>query len=88
MNKAILIHPMFQIKRVIVAEVSRIPSTAYNGNILEGSQHVDGEHGHVFHACFWELKLIWFKKEEIKERFQTEVGEKFGMEFNLYFNFP
>jgi formyltetrahydrofolate deformylase len=86
MNKAILIIQCPD-QKGIVAEVSRF-LYSYNGNILEVDQHVDGEMGMFFMRASWELNSFGLKKEEIKERFQTEVGEKFGMEFNLYFNFP
>lgn len=86
MNKAILIIQCPD-QKGIVAEVSRF-LYSYNGNILEVDQHVDGEMGLFFMRASWVLDSFGLKKEEIKERFQTEVGGKFGMEFNLYFNFP
>lgn len=86
MNKSILIIQCPD-QKGIVAEVSRF-LYRYNGNILEVDQHVDGEMNMFFMRASWELDSFGLKKEEIKERFQTEVGKKFGMEFNLYFNFP
>ena len=86
MNKAILIIQCPD-QKGIVAEVSRF-LYGYNGNILEVDQHVDEEMGMFFMRASWELDSFGLKEEKIKERFQTEVGEKFGMEFNLHFNFP
>ncbi len=86
MNKAILIIQCPD-QKGIVAEVSRF-LYSYNGNILEVDQHVDGEMGMFFMRASWELDSFGLKKEEIRERFETEVGEKFGMEFKLHFNFP
>ncbi|GEM_PF-1963914 len=58
------------------------------GNILKQNQHVGGEMGIFFMRVSWVLDSSGPKKEEIKENFQNEVGQKFGVEFNLYFNFP
>ncbi len=86
MNKAILIIQCPD-QKGIVAAVSQF-LYSYNGNILEVDQHVDGEMGMFFMRASWELDSFGLKKEDIKTQFQTEVGEKFSMQFNLHFNFP
>lgn len=86
MNKAILIIQCPD-QKGIVAEVSRF-LYSYEGNILEVDQHVDEEMGRFFMRAAWELDSFSLKKEEIAERFEQEVGQRFKMEFTLHFNFP
>lgn len=86
MDKAILIIQCPD-QKGIVAEVSRF-LYSYNGNILEVDQHVDEEMGLFFMRAAWELDSFSLKKEEISSRFETEVGQRFRMEFKLHFNFP
>lgn len=86
MNKAILLIQCPD-KKGIVSEVSRF-LYSYNGNILEVDQHVDEEMGLFFMRAAWELDSFSLKKDEIATRFETEIGQKFGMEFKLHFNFP
>ncbi|MFN3996788.1 formyltetrahydrofolate deformylase [Algoriphagus sp.] len=86
MNKAILLIQCPD-QKGIVSEVSRF-LYSYNGNILEVDQHVDEEMGLFFMRAAWELDSFLLKKEEIIAKFKDEVGQKFGMEFKLYFNFP
>jgi len=70
----------------IVAEGSR-SSTATMETSSSRSARGWGN-GHFFMRASLGIKLIWFKKEEIKEQnFRLEVGEKFGWSSNLYFNF-
>ncbi len=61
---------------------------SYDGNILEVDQHVDEEMGRFFMRAAWELDSFSLIKEEIAERFEQEVGNRFRMEFKLHFNFP
>lgn len=86
MNKAILIIQCPD-QKGIVAEVSRF-LYSYDGNILEVDQHVDEEMGRFFMRAAWELDSFSLIKEEIAERFEQEVGNRFKMEFKLHFNFP
>ena len=86
MNQAILIVQCPD-QKGIVAEVSRF-LYSYQGNILEVDQHIDEEMGRFFMRAAWELDSFVLKKDEISERFQTEVAARFGMEFSLHFNFP
>jgi len=86
MKKAILIIQCPD-QKGIVAEVSRF-LYSYQGNILEVDQHVDVEMGMFFMRAAWELDTFSLKKDEIAERFQSEVGVRFKMQFKLHFNFP
>lgn len=86
MKKAILIIQCPD-QKGIVAEVSRF-LYSYQGNILEVDQHVDVEMGMFFMRAAWELDTFSLKKDEIAEHFQSEVGERFKMQFKLHFNFP
>lgn len=86
MKKAILIVQCPD-QKGIVAEVSRF-LYSYQGNILEVDQHVDVDMGMFFMRAAWELDTFSLKKDEIAEHFQSEVGERFKMQFKLHFNFP
>lgn len=86
MNKAILLIQCPD-QKGIVSEVSRFLYT-YNGNILEVDQHVDEEMGMFFMRAAWELDSFSLKKDEIASSFESQIGEKFQMEFKLHFNFP
>lgn len=86
MKKAILIIQCPD-QKGIVAEVSRF-LYAYEGNILEVDQHVDEEMGMFFMRAAWELDTFSLEKDQIAERFNSEVGERFKMDFKLHFNFP
>ena len=72
MKKAILIIQCPD-QKGIVAEVSRF-LYAYEGNILEVDQHVDEEMGMFFMRAAWELDTFSLEKEQITERFKSEVG--------------
>ena len=86
MKKAILIIQCPD-QKGIVAEVSRF-LYAYEGNILEVDQHVDEEMGMFFMRAAWELDTFSLEKEQITERFKSEVGDRFQMDFKLHLNFP
>lgn len=86
MKKAILIIQCPD-QKGIVAEVSGF-LYSYQGNILEVDQHVDEEMGMFFMRAAWELDSFSLEKDQIADRFQAEVGERFRMEFKLHFNFP
>ncbi|SIO06987.1 formyltetrahydrofolate deformylase [Algoriphagus halophilus] len=86
MNKAILLIQCPD-QKGIVAEVSRF-LYAYHGNILEIDQHVDEELSLFFMRAAWELDSFSLQKDEIAQKFEEEVGQKFKMDFNVHFNFP
>jgi len=86
MNKAILIIQCPD-KKGIVAHVSDF-LYKYQGNILEVDQHVDEEIGMFFMRAAWELESFGLEKDDIRPTFEKEVASKFGMKFDLYFNFP
>ncbi|SNS42182.1 formyltetrahydrofolate deformylase [Belliella buryatensis] len=58
----------------------------HQGNILEVDQHVDQELGLFFMRACWELDSFGLKKSEIKKVFEQEIGKRFNMDFQLYFN--
>ncbi len=86
MKKAILIIQCPD-QKGIVAEVSKF-LYAHDGNILEVDQHVDETMGMFFMRAAWELDSFSLEKDEIAARFESEVGERFQMDFKLHFNFP
>ncbi|MBN3521332.1 formyltetrahydrofolate deformylase [Algoriphagus lutimaris] len=86
MNKAILLIQCPD-QKGIVAEVSRF-LYAYHGNILEIDQHVDEELSLFFMRAAWELDSFSLQKDEIAQKFEEEVGQKFKMDFKVHFNFP
>lgn len=86
MNKAILIIQCPD-QKGIVAHISDF-LYKYQGNILEVDQHVDEEIGMFFMRAAWELESFGLHKDEIRPTFEKEVAVKFGMKFDLYFNFP
>jgi formyltetrahydrofolate deformylase len=86
MKKAILLIQCPD-QKGIVSEVSRF-LYSHNGNILEVDQHVDVEMRMFFMRAAWELDSFSLGKDEILPRFQEEVGQRFGMEVRLHFDFP
>lgn len=86
MKKAILLIQCPD-QKGIVSEVSRF-LYSHNGNILEVDQHVDVEMRMFFMRAAWELDSFSLGKDEILPRFQEEVGNRFGMEVRLHFDFP
>lgn len=58
----------------------------HHGNILEIDQHVDQELGLFFMRACWELDSFGLDKSAIREVFEQEIGLRFNMDFQLYFN--
>jgi formyltetrahydrofolate deformylase len=58
----------------------------HHGNILEIDQHVDQELGLFFMRACWELDSFGLDKSAIQEVFEQEIGLRFNMDFQLYFN--
>lgn len=56
------------------------------GNVISLDQHVDHENGAFFMRVQWELEGFGIQKDKVSEDFQTLVGSKFEIEYNLYFS--
>lgn len=56
-----------------------------NGNVISLGQHVDREIDHFFMRVEWELGGFSIPKEKIEDYFKTLIGERFQMQWNLYF---
>ena len=57
-----------------------------SGNVESLDQHVDHENGAFFMRVQWQLEGFKIEKEKISEHFQTLVGSKYEIEYNLYFS--
>ncbi|HEY3488413.1 MAG TPA: formyltetrahydrofolate deformylase, partial [Gammaproteobacteria bacterium] len=53
-------------------------------NILDLDQHTDKEDRKFFMRVAWELTGFSLAKEELGSRFQTEVADKFSMQFRIH----
>ena len=58
-----------------------------NGNILYLDQHVDHNDGVFFMRAKWDLSEFLIPQEKIGEYFSTLIGERFQMNWQLYFDF-
>ncbi len=57
-----------------------------DGNILDLDQHVDPEGGRFFMRVEWELQEFAIARERIGEAFREAVGDRFDMDWKLYFS--
>ncbi|MCH7517445.1 MAG: formyltetrahydrofolate deformylase [Candidatus Dadabacteria bacterium] len=57
-----------------------------DGNILYLDQHVDAEQNVFFMRVEWDLANFSIPSEKIGEYFSTLIGEKFEMQWRLYFS--
>ena len=57
-----------------------------NGNIISLDQHVDSKKNFFFMRAEWDLNNTNVPAEELGVHFQTEIAEKFGMQWKLYFS--
>ena len=57
-----------------------------DGNILYLDQHVDAEQNVFFMRVEWDLANFSIPSEKIGEYFDTLIGEKFEMQWRLYFS--
>ena len=57
-----------------------------NGNIIRLDQHVDSKKQIFFMRAEWDLNNTSVPAEELGVHFQTEIAEKFGMQWKLYFS--
>lgn len=56
------------------------------GNILDLDQHVDAEQSVFFMRVEWDLSNFTIPSDKIGEYFHTLIGEKFDMQWKLYFS--
>ncbi|MFO7824699.1 MAG: formyltetrahydrofolate deformylase [Cyclobacterium sp.] len=71
----------------IVAAVSQF-LYENNGNILAIDQYIDEELGDFFMRAEWELDSFDIRKDDILGAFGRQMGDRFGMDYSLFFNFP
>ena len=57
-----------------------------SGNILYLDQHVDSERGVFFMRIEWDLEKFTIKRKKIAEYFETLVGSRYEMTFQLHFS--
>jgi formyltetrahydrofolate deformylase len=67
----------------LVASVTRFIQQ-YGGNILDLDQHTDKQNKKFFMRVKWELAGFSLQQDEIRPRFEAEVGAKFAMQFRLH----
>lgn len=56
-----------------------------NGNIIDLDQYTDHVNNHFFMRVEWSLEKFSIKRDKISEYFDTLLGKRFSMRFNLYF---
>ncbi|PKL87750.1 MAG: formyltetrahydrofolate deformylase [Ignavibacteriae bacterium HGW-Ignavibacteriae-2] len=69
----------------IVASVAEFVHK-FKGNIIHLNEHVDIEEKTFFMRVEWELENFTISREEIGPIFLNEVGDKFKMNWNIYFS--
>ena len=69
----------------ILAEVTDF-ITVYKGNIIYLDQYVDHVENIFFMRIEWELKDFLVPQEKIEDYFRTLYGQKYEMDFRLYFS--
>jgi formyltetrahydrofolate deformylase len=72
-------------KQGILATVTEFLNTN-NGNILYLDQHVDREEKIFYMRVEWELDGFSIQRDKIGEYFNTLIGQKYRMTWNLYFS--
>ena len=72
-------------KPVILAEVTDF-ITVNKGNIIYLDQYVDHVENIFFMRIEWELKDFLVPQEKIEDYFRTLYGQKYEMDFRLYFS--
>ncbi len=55
-----------------------------NGNIIKLDEHVDEDESHFFMRVQWELSDFNIPKEKIGEYFETLIGQKYEMKWELH----
>ena len=67
--------------------VSSITEFIYSnqGNIIDLDQYTDHDNTHFFMRLEWSLDSFTIQREKIGEYFETLIGQRFSIRFNLYF---
>jgi formyltetrahydrofolate deformylase len=67
--------------------VSSITEFIYSnqGNIIDLDQYTDHDDSHFLMRLEWSLDSFTIQREKIAEYFETLIGKKFSIRFNLYF---
>ena len=67
--------------------VSSVTEFIYSnqGNIIDLDQYTDHENMHFFMRLEWSLDFFTIEREKIAEYFETLIGKRFSIRFNLYF---
>lgn len=56
-----------------------------NGNIIDLDQYTDHVNNHFFMRVEWSLVNFTIERDKISEYFETLLGKRFSLRFNLYF---
>lgn len=67
--------------------VSSVTEFIYSneGNIIELDQYTDHENNHFFMRIKWSLEKFTIEKDKVAEYFETLIGKRFDIRFQLYF---
>lgn len=67
--------------------VSSVTEFIYSneGNIIELDQYTDHENNHFFMRIKWSLEKFTIEKDKVAEYFETLIGKRFEIRFQLYF---
>src|SRR5690554_2855210 len=82
-NSAILLIHCRDHKGIVVSVTEFIHKN--NGNILYLDQHVDHKKNEFFMRVQWDLTDFAIPTEKISDYFSTLVGERYNMNYDLYF---
>ena len=68
--------------------VSSVTEFIYSnkGNIIDLDQYTDHDNNHFFMRVEWSLENFTIQKDKIAEYFETLLGKRFSLRFNLYFS--
>ena len=84
MNNAIILIECTDQKGIVSSVTEFIYSN--EGNIIELDQYTDHENNHFFMRIEWSLDNFRIERAKIAEYFETLLGKRFGMNFNVYFS--
>tara|TARA_Y100001933_G_scaffold39736_1_gene35966 strand:- start:447 stop:1301 length:855 start_codon:yes stop_codon:yes gene_type:complete len=67
--------------------VSSVTEFIYSnqGNIIDLDQYTDHDNNHFFMRLEWSLEFFTIDREKIAEYFETLIGKRFSIRFNLFF---
>jgi formyltetrahydrofolate deformylase len=84
-DRAIILMDCKDAKGIVYAVTDFV--LANKGNIIKLGQHVDDEEGHFFMRIEWDLSEFSIPHDKIGEYFDTLIGKKFNMSWELHFGF-